>query len=81
MEKVRGEESKLLLPTGQTQAHGCYGRETSRRAPGRAPAARASGGRALPGLPAVIACWEAQAALDDVAATFAAGKVYASVDA
>ncbi len=30
---------------------------------------------------AVIASWDAQAALDDIAATFAAGKVYASVDA
>jgi hypothetical protein len=28
-----------------------------------------------------VASWDAQAALDDIAATFAAGKVYASVDA
>ncbi len=30
---------------------------------------------------AIVASWDAQAALDDIAATFAAGKVYASVDA
>jgi hypothetical protein len=30
---------------------------------------------------AIVASWDAQAALDDIAATFAEGKVYASVDA